>query len=417
MRVLFVSTYESAGGAARAAQRIRSGLQFHGIDAPMFVQSKSSDHPDVYTNTESFARGVNLLRPTLDQLPARIAARKRIPNFSCGWLPGRTAHTANKMHPDVVHLHWVNKGFVDIGAVPRFPAPIVWTLHDMWPFTGGCHHSAGCDRYQHACGACPQLESAHASDLSSHFLRRKSRAWEHADLTIVCPSRWLASRAEASSLFGDRRIEVIANGLDTTLYRPVNKAWARDWLQLPQDKLLLLFCSVRAAENPYKGFEFLPEILSRLAIAGWQDRVELIVIGASQHAAASAWPLPVTFLGHLADERLLALIYAAADVFLAPSRQDVLPSTVMEAMACGTPCVAYATGGIPEMIEHEQQGYLAPTNDVAAFVHGIHWLLANAEQRQACAELARLHAQERYDHVRQAGRHIELYDELLDVQR
>ncbi|MCA9906830.1 MAG: glycosyltransferase, partial [Anaerolineae bacterium] len=240
LRPLLVSVSEQEGGAARASQRLYSGLRASGIGARLLVQSKSSADPNVIGPTGKVAKGMASLRPTLDQLPL-LLTRKPHAQFMTGWFPDRIAHIASQLDVNVINLHEIRKGNLRIESLNRWPQPIVWTLHDLWPLTGGCHYDEECGRYRSRCGNCPILASGSERDLSRQIMRRKMSAWQDANLTVVAPSHWIANCARQSTLFASARIEMIPNGLDTTVYRPLAQRQARDWLGLPQERHLLLF--------------------------------------------------------------------------------------------------------------------------------------------------------------------------------
>jgi glycosyltransferase involved in cell wall biosynthesis len=234
--------------------------------------------------------------------------------------------------------------------------------------------------YTNSCGACPQLHSNKEKDLSRWIWQCKAKAWQNLNLTIVSPSHCLAKCAASSSLLKDSRIEVIPNGLDTKQYKPIQKSIARSIIGLPEDKQLVLFGAMSATSDPRKGFNLLQSALQNLSQSGWGERVELVVFGASQPKNPTELDFKSHYLGRLNDDISLSLVYAAADVFIAPSVQDNLPNTVMESLACGTPCVAFDIGGMCDMIEHQKNGYLAKPLDVDDLARGIAWVLEDEER-------------------------------------
>jgi glycosyltransferase involved in cell wall biosynthesis len=382
----------------------------------MFVQEKQSDNPNVFGPEGKWNKGLYSLRPTLDVLP-RYLINKADKQITPGWVPGGPLQGVLTSNPDVVHLHWVNKGFFPIQSTPRLPGAIVWTLHDMWPFTGGCHHSMACDRYTTNCGCCPQLESNREIDLSRWIWRRKAHAWGQIELVIVTPSQWMATQAAKSALFNKRRIEVIHNGLDLKRFHPFDRSLVRQWLGVPKDKFLLLFSAIKGSKNQYKGFHYLEEILSRLDSRFSADDLELIVLGESQSSDVDKFHFPLHFMGQLHDEISLSLVYAAVDCFLAPSVIDNFPNTVMEAMACGTPCIGFRVGGIPEMIEHQENGFLAEAYDCEMFARGIQWVIEDQDRWGRLSQNARDEAVRMFDYNDQALKYLELYNEIIKVDR
>ncbi len=417
MKVVLVSTSDFRGGAARAAFRLHQGLRRLGCDSQMLVQSRESDDPRVHAPEGKLARGFAALRPTLEQLPLRILAPAvRLP-FSTQWFPDDVNRRLRKLQPQVVNLHWFHKGFLRIESLPRLPSPLVWTLHDMWAFTGGCHYAGDCDHFHSKCGACPQLNSRRVNDLSRWVWQRKQRSWQKADFTLVCPSRWLAGQASQSALFAGRRIEVIPNGIDLERYRPFPKGQARDWLRLPQDKMLILFSAMGGPSNPNKGFQYLAPVMQALHSAGWGDRLGWMLLGETHAEQIAGLPGRVISMGHLHDDLSLALVYAATDILIVPSLQDNLPNAAMEALACGTPCVAFEVGGIPEMVDHLENGYLAQPGDPQSLAAGLEWALGDDDRLSRLAQMARQKAVRAFDQKVQAARYLDLFQELTNPRR
>ncbi|MFN7853980.1 MAG: glycosyltransferase, partial [Dolichospermum sp.] len=330
MKPLLLNTSDIIGGAARAAYRLHQGLKNIGVDSQMLVQNKQSDDYSVIAPVSKLSKGIGKLTPTLDSIPLQIYPQRDRSTYSVQWLLDNLAAQVAQINPDVINLHWINGGYLKIETIAKFNKPIVWTLHDMWAFTGGCHYNGDCMNYTNSCGTCPQLHSNKEKDLSRWIWQRKTKAWQNLNLTIVTPSHWLAKCAASSSLLKDVRIEVIPNGLDTKQYKPIEKSVARSILGLPEDKQLILFGAMSATSDPRKGFNFLQSALQNLSQSGWRERVELVVFGASQPKNPTELGFKSHYLGRLNDDISLSLVYAAADVFLAPSVQDNLPNTVME---------------------------------------------------------------------------------------
>ncbi|MGL4503764.1 MAG: glycosyltransferase family 4 protein, partial [Planktothrix sp.] len=380
----------------------------------MLVQTKSSDDRTVIEQQAKLTRKIAQFAPNLTTLPLPIYRQREAVIFSPQWFPDGLTSQVAQLNPDIINLHWVEWGFLQIETLPKFGKPLVWTLHDMWAFTGGCHYSQECDRYQGFCGACPQLHSSSNKDLSGWVWQRKAKAWKNLNLTIVTPSSWLADCARSSSLFQERRVEVIPNGLDTEKYKPIERRLARNLLKLPQEKHLLLFGAVSATSDPRKGFHLLQSALELLSQSGWQDQIELVVFGSSEPSNPPDLGFKIHYLGRFYDDISLALVYAAADVFIAPSIQDNLPNTIMEALACGTPCVGFNIGGIPEMIEHEQNGYLAQPYKIEDLARGIGWSIENQERHQKLSSRAREKAEQEFTQQIQASRYLSLFAEVLE---
>ena len=415
MNILLVSTSDLEGGAARATYRLLQGLRQNQVPAQMLVQEKcGSDAAVVGVRATSGIHKASVgLRLTLDQLPLKRYPQREPGAFSPQWLPDRTIAQIKQLNPDVVNLHWVNNGYLQIESLAALAKPIVWTLHDMWAFTGGCHYNQECDRYTQSCGACPQLSSNRQTDLSRQIWERKHKAWQKLNLTIVTPSQWLADCARKSSLLNHCRIECIPNGIDTNIYRPIDRHVARDILKLPQDKYLLLSGSLGGLMDERKGFHFLQPALQEISQSEWGDQLELVVFGQSQPSHPPNLGLKTHYLGSLGDDYSLALLYSAVDIFVAPSVQDNLPNTVMESIACGTPCIAFHIGGFPDMIEHQHNGYLAQAFNIKDLIDGIIWILSDQERYQSLAKNARVKAVKEFSLSVLASHYHHLFGEIL----
>jgi glycosyltransferase involved in cell wall biosynthesis len=315
--------------------------------------------------------------------------------------------------PDIVHLFWVSAGFLRIETLKNIKQPIVWTLHDMWPFTGGCHYDDECGKFRQSCGNCPVLKSEAERDLSRRIWERKRKSWQGVPIVVVATSHWLADMARSSSIFGDQRIEVIPNGIDTEVYKPVDKSAARAAYNLPQDKHLILFSAFGATSDKRKGSQFLVQALEKLSQLGWGAKTELVIIGATKPENPPDLGMNVHYMGQLHDEISQILLYSAADVVVAPSMQENLSNTVMESLSCGTPVVAFNIGGMPDMIDHQINGYLATPFEPKDLADGMMWVLENASRRNMLSQRARETVLERYALHAVVLRYSELYQSLL----
>lgn len=414
MKPLLVSTYDIKGGAARAAYRLHNGLQKIGVVSQMLVQTKVSDRADIVGTHRAAGldQAKSSLRITLDHLPLKRYPQRMDSTLSVQWLPGQAASKMHQLSPDVINLHWINGGFLSIRAIAQLNKPIVWSLHDMWPFTGGCHYDQMCQRFTDRCGCCPQLGSQTEKDLSRQIWQQKKKHWKHADITVVALSSWLAQAAKDSTLFGGRRVEIIPNGLDTSIYYPIRKQTARELLKLPQDKQLIMFGALNATDDKRKGFHLLQSALQGLASAGWKEQMEVVIFGASRPKEPIDFGLQSHYLGTLNDNLSLALAYSAADTFVLPSIQENLANTVMEAIACGTPCVAFDIGGMPDMIEHHSNGYLAKPYEIDDLAAGIRWVCENLDRNQKLSDRAREKAEQEFTLEIQARRYKNLFSEV-----
>lgn len=414
MNVLLLNTSDITGGAARAAYRLHQGLQGIGVSSQILVQEQSSDDRAVISPKTRIAQGTSRMRVAVDALPLKFYRKRDATTFSLQWLPDGNASIIERLNPDLINLHWLGEAFVQVETIAKFNRPLVWSLHDMWTFTGGCHYSHDCTRYTASCGECPQLNSNNNWDLSRWVWQRKAKAWTNLNLTVVALSSWLAKCASSSSLLKNLRVEVIPNGLNTQKYKPIARQIARELLNLPQDKCLVLFGSLGATSDKRKGFHLLQPALQDLSQSGWQDRLELVIFGASQPENAPNLGFKAHYLGTLSDDLSLALIYSAADVFVLPSTEENLANTVMEAIACGTPCVTFNIGGMPDLIEHQKNGYLAQPYEIGDLAQGIAWILESEERHQKLSHRAREKTEQEFTMEIQARRYSSLFTEILN---
>ncbi|NJL82956.1 MAG: glycosyltransferase [Chloroflexaceae bacterium] len=417
MKILHLSSSDILGGAARAAWRLHQGFLKLGMNSTMLVQNKASDDETVVCFNKKIQKGIAKIKPTLDCFPLEIFSqhKKSVGEiFSLQWVPDNISTKVSSIAPDIINLHWVNSGFLQIETLAKFGLPIVLTLHDMWPFTGGCHYSQGCDRYTQSCGKCPQLKSTQECDLSRWVWKRKEKAWKDLNLTIVTPSKWLAECAQSSSLFGDLPVQVIPSGLDTQKYRQVDKQIARSLLGLPTDKKIILFGAINSTTDRRKGYHLLIPALQKIKTLVDNQDIELVVFGASQPSNTSDLSFKTHCLGRLNDDISLALAYSAADVMTVPSIQEAFGQTASESLACGTPVVAFDATGLKDIVDHQQNGYLVNPFDTEDLAYGILWTVENEERQKKLSENARLKAEAEFDLMNQAKTYLKLYIRILD---
>lgn len=414
MKVLIISAKDLGGGAARAAYRLHQGLLAAKVNSQMLVQNKQGDDCTVIAPQGKLQRGVAAIKPALDQFPlALYRQRDRTINiYSSSWLPNQVLDKIEEINPDLINLHWVCGGFMPIEALGKLKQPLVWTLHDMWAFTGGCHYNGKCDRYQESCGACPQLGSSRNWDLSRWNWQRKLKAWQNLNLTVVTPSKWLADCARSSSLFKDIPIKVIGNGIDPQIYQPHPTQIARKILNLPLDKKIILFGAFNSTQDKRKGFNLLLQALQALQAKVAKKEIELVIFGASAPLNPPDFGFKAHYTGKLNDDVALSLLYSAADVFVAPSIQDNLPNTILESLFCGTPCVAFNIGGMPDLIEHQQNGYLAQPFVPEDLAKGIEWIMAENQRHQQLAAASRKKAIAQFDLERQTQKYLRVFTNL-----
>ena len=394
MRVLIINTTERQGGPAIAAYRLTEALKNNGIKAKMLVRRKSTEQLTTVLVERGLANRLTMLWERLSVALYTHFRRNRIYAIDLGHAGSDITALPEFRQADVIHLHWINEGMLSLSAIEKIIAsgkPIVWTLHDMWPFTGVCHYAHDCDHYTTHCHDCPQMNSRKQRDMAFRTFERKAQLLQGVHIHFVACSHWLGNMANNSHLLQGQQISCIPNAININLFRPRNKRSARETFSLPIDKRLVLFSS-HTLNDERKGFHYLREALTRLVVKHpeWKEQLGLVLVG--KDIAPEIYndiPLEVYPLGYVADEKKMVDVYNAVDLYAIPSLQDNLPNTIVEAMACGVPCIGFNVGGIPEMIDHLHNGYIAEYKNVASLTDGIHWLLTEGEYEMLSREAAR----------------------------
>lgn len=416
MKILSVCTSDTSGGAARAAYRIHQGVRSLGVDSRMFVKYKTSNDDTVYALSEFTPN--NPLYNALDWCAAKV--KNKIQHYQWNQYPDRDTYfksdlrgtrihgALQKLDYDILHLHWINNRFINIQELTKIHKPIVWTLHDSWPFCGICHIPYECKSYESHCGKCPMLGSKTERDLAYEVFEKKQKMYKDLDLHIVTPSKWLCDCAKKSALMGQFPIHIIPNCIDTELYKPIDKNNAYVQLGLDTNKKYLLFGAMQATEDANKGFAYLKEALKQVQ----NTDTELLMYGTNDHMCKQELPLPARILGYINNDKMMALLYNAADITIVPSLSENLSNTIMESMACGTPVVAFNIGGNSDMIDHKQNGYLAAEKDCTDLANGIKWCMDNNKDGELeCATREKVLSN--YTMLRVAEQYRKLYDSLL----
>ena len=409
MRVLQVSTYDGGQGAARAAFRLHRALRDQGTDSCMRVALSSSGDAWVQAPRSKPRQAAALLRSTASWWLSKPQRSANPITHSVAALPSRLDRQLNASGADVLHLHWLQDEFLSVEAIGRLRGPVVWTLHDTWPFCGSEHYPFDAEDQRFALGYRRGNRSVLEGgvDLDRWTWRRKGKAWHSLlpQLQLIAPSRWMAEQASRSALFSAVPCQVLPNAIPQ-VFQPTDRAQARAALGWPQTQQLILFGAIDATD-PRKGADLLQAALRRLAP---QDSEQLmaVILGQSQPKQPQDWPIPAFYSGRFHDDVSLALAYAAADVVVVPSRMDNLPQSATEAMACGTPVVAFDQGGMADVITHQQTGWLAQPFDPQALSQGIRWALQRPQWQPVVSQhLSRW----RPDAVARA--HADLYAEVL----
>ncbi len=406
MKVLIVSTSDIQGGAAFAAYRLHRALLDEGIDSKMLVQSKSSDDYTVIANTGKIAKGMALLRPTIDGWPTKFYKNKTKTIFSPAWVPGGgIVEKINALQPDIVHLHGVCGGMFRIEDIAKIKAPIVWSLHDMWAFTGGCRYDEECGAYKDDCGNCKVLLSGEKNDLSTKVFARKKKTYRKIEkLTIIGSSQWMSQCAKESTLLKDKRVVTLANCVNTKLFKPIDKNIVKDIFDIPKDKKVILFSAMSSLSNPRKGAKELFSALEKLHL----ENAIFVIAGSRKPKKELNLKYPIYFIPPLSDEISLPLMYNVADVIIVPSLQENLANSIVESLSCGVPVVAFNIGGNMDLIEHRKSGYLVNDFDIEDMAFGIEWIINNQNYREL-STYAREKVLENFDSSVLSKKYIALY--------
>jgi len=410
MKVLIVSTFDIQGGAARAAYRLHKSLLVQDIDSQMLVQNKSGDDFTIIVEDKKSIKYFNKLRPIIDSLPVRFYKNRLKTLFSSSWVGfSNIVDKINKIDPDIVHLHWICGGMIKIEDIARIKAPIVWSLHDMWAFTGGCHYDEGCGDYKNSCGNCKVLGSNKEKDLSRKVFKRKQKTYsQKQNMTIIGLSHWLQVVAKGSSLFNTKKVINLPNPIDTAIFKPFDREKARELWNLPKDKKLILFGAMSATSDSRKGFDELSEAMHKLT-----DRnVEFVVFGSSEPKVSQNFGFNTHYLGQLHDVASLVTLYSAVDVMIVPSLQENLSNAIMESLSCGTPVVCFNIGGNSDMVIHKENGYLAEPFNTTDLANGIEWVLNTPNYKDLCKN-AREKVVKEFDSKIVAKKYIALYNSIL----
>ena len=416
MRVLIINTSEKIGGAAIAARRLMEALKNNGIQVKMLVRDKQTDAVNVVETHKSWLNVWRFIWERMVIWKANHFKKHNLFDVDIANTGIDVTELPEFKQADIIHLHWVNQGMLSLHKLKKIAAsgkPIVWTMHDMWCFTGICHYADDCERYKNECGHCPKLYGkSQQKDLAWHTFRKKIQLMQQADISFVACSRWLEGLARQSKLLEGKRITNIPNAINTQLFHPHDKGKARRKLNLPPDRKLILFGSMKTTDKR-KGVDYLIEACRILKkdYGNFGENIGVVIVGKQAEESAQLFPFPCYNMDYVSDEHRLVDIYNAVDLYVTPSLQDNLPNTIVEAMACGTPCVGFNVGGIPQMIDHLHNGYVAEYRSAADLANGIHWALS--EPNDGLCEAAYRKALACYSEKAVAGQYIQIYNQAL----
>ncbi len=359
MHVVFLNTNQLRGGAAIAAHRYFTAFRKNGGKA-----SYASVHLDSPGEGMINLRHSFLLRKIvkyLFKLERRLAMKRKIPGegyWSVAHWSRFQLRKIKRLKPDIINLNWVNDDLLSVAEIGKLNVPLVWTFHDLWAATGGCHYPGECVGFKHGCGNCPKLRIPGSHDWSRQLWKQKYKHWKDLNLTIVCPSNWMARMVKQSQLFADKRVEVLPYCVEPEIFKPIDPAPVRARHGITPDQKVLLFGAVNSFHDQRKGAHLLVDALKKLEGRIPDDQLVFLVFGAEESPALSEVPFRVVNLGFIREKQKLAEYYGASTAYVLPSVEDNLPNTVLESLACGTPVVAFDIGGMDDMVEHQRNGFL-----------------------------------------------------------
>lgn len=419
MRVLIVNTSDNSGGAAVAAHRLMDALNNHGVKAKMLVRDKQSDSLSVVPLPKSPLLRWHFLWERLVIFYNLRFSRKHLFDIDIANSGTDITRLPEFREADIIHLHWINQGLLslkDIRKILKSGKPVVWTMHDIWPATSICHITLNCNNYKTSCHNCRLLPgNGSKNDLSAKTWKRKRNILNGENIFFVACSRWLAGEAKSSALLKGQKITNIPNPIDSRIFNSRNKNEARERLGLPKDKILLLFAAQRVT-NAYKGMDYLIKACQLLTDnSTLSSQLEMVIVGNCAEEITASLPFPSHSLGYITDAHMMSTVYNAVDLFVLPSLSENLPNTIMEAMACGVPSVGFDVGGIPEMIDHKKNGYVAKYRDAEDLARGISWALTEADSDEIRHLCLRKVAQN-YSQSAVALRYVEVYNQAMAVK-
>ena len=368
---------ESGGGAAF---KLHNAFLSANIDSSILSLYPGLNSDDRIITLEKKSKVVSLISDRIQQFVTRNA-KNEFGLFSYPVLGTNISKMPQIKNADVVYLHWILGGFLNIKNIEQLAKlgkPIVFIMHDMWTITGGCHYSFNCEKYKSGCKSCPHLSGRKENDLSKKGFKKKINLFsKYNNFYFVSPSRWLFNCAKESLLTKNKPIFYIPNIIEDKVFKPTDTVIAKQILDIDAGETVLAFGAL-SINSPYKGWGHLLKALSNLKNSSSETKITAVIFGkANTKKLMEEIPFNTKFMGYLKDKWSLVLVYNAADVFIAPSIADNLPTTIFESLSCGTPVVAFNTGGIPDLISHKKNGYLAKPGDSEDLVNGIKFCLEN----------------------------------------
>lgn len=373
MRVLHVSFCDYPGGAGIAAASIHKALLSEEVDSRFLCCRKKRGTLMAEVHGGMVRRKVNAVQNRLIQKVMRLTGcPSDTSSRSLNLFPSGLHHIINRSDADVVHLHWINGEALSIAEIGKITKPVIWTLHDMWPFCGSEHQVLNTENARFQVGYTTENRSKGSKgvDWDQWVWSRKKVRWKDFKPHLIAVSNWMKEMASTSVLFGELPISVIHNPIDTAKFKPFLKLQARKELNLPPDKKIVLFCG---GEHKNKGTDLIHDI-AREAVACSRENIIFLSLGQVEESLERTDGAEFIHLGQIQDVETLAKVYSAADLYLSCSRQESFGLSAAESMACGTPVVCYRTSGLKDVVEHKVSGYLVESYLSLDFTKGLQWV-------------------------------------------
>ena len=380
VKPLLINSTISSGGSAKAVLRLFRGLRKLGVGAILVCQERSNSEEGVLGISGWGDWWMMVMLKAFEASLLRLYRQRSKAAFTSAWFGKRIARLVRVAGVNVIHLNQFNNGFLGMNFLRKNPVPTVWTLHDWWSITGGCHVPGVCTRHAVGCGRCPVLNSNTMLDLSRVNYVAKSWRWRNVKVRLVSVSTALRSSIQQSQFFKEKSVEVVPNGLDLEVFRPIPKLIARNALALPDNARILLFGANAFRADTNKGFALVKELGMYLGATRGAEDYMIVTFGDNAGIDDGELGVRSRSFGYVADDVTLALLYSAANVTLVPSRQESFGLIATESLACGTPVLGFRTGGLTDIVDHEQNGFLATPYSITNYIEGADWLLRDADR-------------------------------------